>query len=109
MNVIVIAFFSGLAVRDFTKLACGRFLEWKFSREFEFSQEAFAGCLHDKGAVKVDVGVPAIKCLACWGLSYAEGGPFPPNEWHPNSAAPPGVPQPFWPRSRKIQKITEKS
>jgi len=95
---------AALCLRDVVKIAWQAFFTWRLEREFEFSNEAFRRCKHDKGTVMVDVGVPAEKCLTCWGLRYPGGqSPIPfvgGNEWHPNSAAPPGVRQPFWPRPR---------
>lgn len=86
----------GLALGYGARLAHVRlrdwWVTWLLERDFRRAQERFKGCKHER-AVPVDVGVPAIKCLACWGLSYPDPSNCPPfgyGEWHPNCAPPPG-------------------
>ena len=90
MSLLLAAFVSGLFVRDLLKIAHGRFLMWKFEREFEAAKLRMIGCTHER-VTKVDVSggafAPVDKCLSCWALRIHIPGTN--SGWTPNSARPP--------------------
>jgi hypothetical protein len=83
---LLVAFFLGFLVRDVVRTVYGRFLAWKFEREFVAAQRRMIGCKHER-IVVVDVGAGTMtdKCRDCWAIRVY--GP-PDLVWTPNSAPP---------------------
>lgn len=96
---LLVAFFLGLLVRDVAKYAHGRFLMWKFERQYEAAKLRMVGCKHER-TIEINLapglelppladgttsdGLFTNKCLDCWAIQAFGTG----TKWTPNSASP---------------------
>jgi len=81
-----LGFSVGSLGREIVRIAYGRYMTWRFNRDFRLTNERMIGCKHNR-TILTDCGMGLVtyKCLDCWALHIPMMNGF---EWSANSASP---------------------